>query len=294
MEGMAPLNLVGKAGSNKAATCLSSLKVLAMGVAADCSYVTAKGGIQNALSAILENWNSASKVYESTFNVQLGVAKVLLQESCNSPASVTSLPWNQDCTNPAYTIQNRLSDFSQWRGTQQDGMGLWHLMTKCNTQPAVGIAWVSQLCTTSANAQNTGSGNQIVSGTGVSSITPVEWKVVAHEIGHGFGAIHDCTSSFCTSACTSCSPNCDCGGTYLMNPLDNASSGDFSPGSIQLICNGIQTQGAQCLKNPGELQFVNAGICGNGVKEGNEQCDCGLPNSTACQNDPCCDGATCT
>lgn len=26
-----------------------------------------------------------------------------------------------------------------------------------------------------------------VSGTGVSSITRDEWKVVAHEIGHGFG-----------------------------------------------------------------------------------------------------------
>lgn len=34
-----------------------------------------------------------------------------------------------------------------------------------------------------------------VSGTGVSSITRDEWKVVAHEVGHGFGKF----SFFCKS-----------------------------------------------------------------------------------------------
>jgi hypothetical protein len=38
----------------------------------------------------------------------------------------------------------------------------------------------------------------------------------------------------------------------------------------------------------GELQ---AGICGNGVKEKNEQCDCGLKRDC---RDACCDADTCT
>ncbi len=43
----------------------------------------------------------------------------------------------------------------------------------------------------------------------------------------------------------------------------------------------------------GKLQTLSANQCGNGVKEGDEQCDCGDPNGEKCKNDPCCDGATC-
>jgi hypothetical protein len=41
--------------------------------------------------------------------------------------------------------------------------------------------------------QQTSSGNapNIVSGTAVSTAGRTEWQVVAHEIGHNFGAIHD-------------------------------------------------------------------------------------------------------
>ena len=109
------------------------------GVAADCSYVTDKGGISQALSAILSNWNSASQVFESTFNVRLGVVKVKIQQTC-TPLD-KEIPWNTDCSLASYTISNRLSDFSAWRGSQSgDGMGLWHLMTKCSTQPSVGTS----------------------------------------------------------------------------------------------------------------------------------------------------------
>ena len=225
---------------SKAAACpLPSKQLLAMGVAADCSYVIEKGGVSQALAQILSNFNSASAVFEKTFNVQLGVAKVQIEQQC-SPVSDPVTPWNVDCSNAAYTISDRLSDFSRWRGTvSSDGMGLWHLMTKCSTQPAVGIAWLKMLCQNTVRTQNDGGETQVVSGTGVSSIVPVEWKVIAHEIGHNFGAIHDCTSSSCNSQCSKCSPNCDCGSQYLMNPLDNSISDAFSPGSIELMCEGI-------------------------------------------------------
>ncbi|OAJ41886.1 hypothetical protein, variant 1 [Batrachochytrium dendrobatidis JEL423] len=280
-----------------AAGCPQTMQVLPMGVAADCSYVQAYGSTGAALAQILSNWNQASKIYESTFNVQLAVVKVSLQQSC-TPTNPQMI-WNQDCTS-GYTITTRLSDFSNWRGNIEgngDGIGLWHLMTKCSTQPAVGVAWLNMLCSNTATKQTSAGVDQFVSGTGVSSIVPVEWKVVAHEIGHNFGALHDCMSSTCpcsgpTSSCqcTPCSPQCDCRGQFIMHPLDNAATSAFSPASIESICSQYPTIG-KCLKAPGTLSTISTGICGNSVKEADEECDCGLPAD--CAKDPCCDGTVC-
>jgi Metallo-peptidase family M12B Reprolysin-like len=103
-------------------------------------------------------------------------------ESCTPSSDVTS--WNVECSD-SYTIASRLSDFSKWRGLQtNDTNGVWHLMSKCATQPSVGIAWLGMLCQTADQVQGSGTSAQHVSGTGVSTIVPVEWKVTAHEIGH--------------------------------------------------------------------------------------------------------------
>jgi hypothetical protein len=46
-----------------------------------------------------------------------------------TPAKNTA--WNTACSS-TYTISDRLSDFSEWRGSLgNDGAGLWHLMTQC-------------------------------------------------------------------------------------------------------------------------------------------------------------------
>ena len=84
------------------------------------------------------------------------------------------------------TLNTRLSLFSQWRGAKgSDGAGLWHLMSNCPTGSEVGIAWLGTLCQVNA----AGSGSSIVSGTAVSTAGLTEWQVIAHEMGHNFGAI---------------------------------------------------------------------------------------------------------
>lgn len=99
----------------------------------------------NATTQILMNWNSASALYKSTFNVSLGIIEVQVQNETYVSTSVIvylklqlsgfrcpttadpTIPWNVDCTN--VDLNNRLSLFSDWRGQRgNDSIGLWHLM----------------------------------------------------------------------------------------------------------------------------------------------------------------------
>ncbi|KAI8575236.1 hypothetical protein K450DRAFT_262730 [Umbelopsis ramanniana AG] len=194
--------------------------------------------------------------------------------------------------NTNYPINMRLSDFSQWRGSKgDDGAGLWHLLTQCATGSKVGIAWLGQLCTTDVSLQQQDGGNEYVSGTGVSSITREEWKVVAHEIGHGFGAIHDCTAATCPcqgdcGCCPLSSTTCNANSLYLMNPTSNVTTKQFSPCSQSYICNSMLSIG-YCLRPPGYVNTKAKPICGNGIREPGEDCDSGGID------DHCCNGRTC-
>ncbi|OZJ06254.1 hypothetical protein BZG36_00797 [Bifiguratus adelaidae] len=272
--------------------CPKSRLINYMGAAADCTYVQYYGSAANARIQIINDWNTASGVYEQTFNISLGLITLnIMSDVCPSPVN-TSLPWNQNCS-ADYTIDLRLSDFSEWRGgLGDDGTGLWHLMTQCITGVKVGIAWLGQLCQTTATLQQASDGSQEwVSGTGISSINRDEWKVVAHEVGHGFGAIHDCTAQTCPCVgdCGCCPLNttvCDAGGTYLMNPTSNVTTNQFSPCSITDICNAYPNIG-YCLQKPGSRQTETLSMCGNGILEPGEECDSGGVD------DACCYGKTC-
>ena len=112
-----------------------------------------------------------------------------------------------------------------------------------------------------------------------------------------FGAIHDCISIQCPSncdgtsscACCPCETSCDCKGQFIMHPTDNSALDQFSTCSMKYMCSGIQTAPKNCLLDPGTLKTLAAGICGNGVVELGEDCDCGA----TCSTDKCCIGTTC-
>ncbi|KAI7858760.1 Metallo-peptidase family M12-domain-containing protein, partial [Circinella umbellata] len=271
---------------NPSSGCPSTRKIAYMGAVADCTYVQSYGSIRFARLQIINDWNVASAVYERTFNISLGLIYIQMSQPGCPRHPKPQQNWNQECSS-FYTINDRLSDFSLWRGKRgDDGAALWHLMTKCSTGVKVGIAWLSQLC----ESQNGAS--EWVSGTGVSSITRDEWKVVAHEIGHGFGAIHDCTAQTCPCSPTGCSccplsdSKCSAGDTYLMNPTSNVTSEDFSPCSISDICGSFPNIG-YCLQSPDLRDTTSFTMCGNGILEPGEECDSGLTDSACCHARTC-------
>jgi hypothetical protein len=105
--------------------------VLYMGAAADCTYVKYYQSTDNARMQIINDWNSVSSVYSSSFNVALGLINITLMDSTCPTTPAASTNWNQACST-GYSISSRLSDFSRWRGNiGADGAGLWHLMTNC-------------------------------------------------------------------------------------------------------------------------------------------------------------------
>ncbi|KAI7899629.1 uncharacterized protein BX663DRAFT_441023, partial [Cokeromyces recurvatus] len=221
-----------------------------------------------------------SAIFEETFNIALGLINITIMDSaCPSERIDEDIAWNRAC-DANYTLAERLSDFSLWRSKLvNDRAGLWHLMTNCPTGVEVGLAWLKQLCNRGASLQITPEGKeQYVSGAGVSAI----------------GAIHDCSLSDCPCLddnwCQCCQLNsnqCDTGG-FLMSSITNYSAESFSPCSIDTVCKGFPALDT-CLLDFEEQKDVSyqLNVCGNGIKEEDEECDTGGVETE------CCDPKTC-
>ncbi|KAI4957134.1 hypothetical protein J4E86_005607 [Alternaria arbusti] len=282
------------------AGCPGTRKVALVGVAADCTYVRSFNGDKNATQTnIIDAMNSASELFESTFNISLGLANLLITEPECPTQQQQATPWNQDCSG-SITIQDRLNQFSTWRGQQNDQYSHWTLLSTCNTGSAVGLAWLGQACTTGSQ-DNSGNAGEQVAGANVVIKTQSEWQVIAHETGHTYGAVHDCTSQSCANSdlvsAQQCCPlsqgKCDAGGGFIMNPSTSDGISRFSACSIGNICSalGRNSVKSQCLTNNRDVALLTGPNCGNGIVEDGEQCDCG--GASGCEGNKCCNPDTC-
>jgi hypothetical protein len=179
----AGVNLVSSIGQTSG--CPSMRKVALVGVATDCSYTATFDSETAARQNVINQLNSASNLYESTFNISLGLANIVVSSKDCPGSAPASAPWNVPCSSSNIDIQARLNLFSAWRGTKADNYSHWTLLTNCNTGSAVGLAWLGQACVVNANSRNaTGAGStdgsvQTVSGANVVARTSTEWQVIA-------------------------------------------------------------------------------------------------------------------
>lgn len=228
----AGVNLATTIGSTDG--CPSTRQVALVGVATDCTYTADFDGDQEKTrSNIITQINSASNLFEKTFNITLGLSSLVISDANCPGTPPATAKWNIPCSSANSSIENRLNLFSEWRGTRSnDSNALWTLMTTCETGSAVGLAWLGMLCQKEAIPQ----AGQFIAGANVIARTSSEWKVIAHEIAHTMGAVHDCTASTCstnTASASMCCPlsstTCDAGGKYLMNPTTTDTISSFSP-----------------------------------------------------------------
>ncbi|KEF57566.1 uncharacterized protein A1O9_05484 [Exophiala aquamarina CBS 119918] len=295
----AGVNLRSTIGSTEG--CPTTRKVALLGVATDCSYTASFNSTDTLRQNIIKQVNTASDLFQSTFNITLGLRNLTVSDAeCPGTANSQS-PWNVGC-NTNTDITQRLNLFSAWRGQRGDDNAYWSLFTTCNTGAEVGLAWLGQLCNHGATTQTDTSGSsQSVTGANVIAKTSTEWQVFAHETGHTFGAVHDCDSSACQDSnvvnsgqcCPASSSTCDANAQYMMNPFSASGITNFSPCSVGNICSALGRNSVQssCLTDNKGVVTISGNQCGNGIVEEGEDCDCG--GEQGCTGNICCNPTTC-
>lgn len=281
--------------------CPTTRMVALIGIATDCSYTASFSSTDELRENVITQVNTASDLYQSAFNITLGLRNLTVSDAECPGTPPDQTPWNVDCSGST-SITDRLNTFSQWRGQRGDTNAFWSLWTTCNTGAEVGLAWLGQLCITgSTNQQDTSGGGQTVTGANVVARTSTEWQVFAHETGHTFGAVHDCDSSTCADSdtvnsgqcCPSSADSCDAQAQFLMNPFSSPGITAFSPCTVGNICSALGRNSVQstCLSENRGVTTITGNQCGNGIVEDGEDCDCG--GDAGCAGNACCNPTTC-
>ncbi|XP_031195484.1 disintegrin and metalloproteinase domain-containing protein 26A-like [Mastomys coucha] len=173
--------------------------------------------------------------------------------------------WNEkDLVNVEQEISNVLEDFCNWKINMIGNHvrhDIIHLFVRRRYGQYIGLSNVGTVCTPYNCAVN----------SFVSDVISDLAFIVAHEMGHNLGMMHD------VSGCSCGLPKC------IMNP-SKSHSPKFSNCSYEEMNSLVTTR--SCLYNIPEALVTNLTVCGNNLVEEGEQCDCGSTES--CSKDPCC------
>eukprot|EP00514_Thraustochytrium_sp_LLF1b_P009575 CAMPEP_0184542302 /NCGR_PEP_ID=MMETSP0199_2-20130426/1890_1 /TAXON_ID=1112570 /ORGANISM="Thraustochytrium sp., Strain LLF1b" /LENGTH=1285 /DNA_ID=CAMNT_0026936075 /DNA_START=170 /DNA_END=4027 /DNA_ORIENTATION=+ len=215
-------------------------------------------------------------------------------------------PWGTPSKNSEGEIDEKslLSAFSTWRGEQiasDSGIpdhGVAHLFSGSTfTASVVGLANVRALC---HNVAGTG----VVQAIGFTMETIA--TIMAHELMHNLGAFHTTDSAKGSLVPEPCgSGNRD----FIMSPAGiketswSTCTANWIKMSFEEKAYPTGCRSGSCTVQPTygvyypacaetkSKEWTLASMCGNGIREPGEECDCGEEDCS--DIDPCCDGNTC-
>ncbi|XP_065175126.1 disintegrin and metalloproteinase domain-containing protein 10-like isoform X1 [Sycon ciliatum] len=202
------------------------------------------------------------------------------------------------------------SVLEEWSKENWGSFCLSHLFTNRQFSGGIlGLAYVGGVCTkfSTTRKQSTNTGLVTLTNEGNRLPSSMSWLVYLHEVGHNLGAKHDKAAE--------CLPTDSKGGKYIM--FENANDGSLANNRMFSSCSKTSIAGQLRSKGfveDGCFEFAsNGSICGNNVRENEEQCDCGLASQclkehfcctnkcllrpgVACspQQGPCCSSSTCS
>nr|Q2UXQ5.1 RecName: Full=Zinc metalloproteinase-disintegrin-like EoVMP2; AltName: Full=Haemorrhagic 56 kDa metalloproteinase; AltName: Full=Snake venom metalloproteinase; Short=SVMP; AltName: Full=Zinc metalloproteinase-disintegrin-like Eoc22; Flags: Precursor [Echis ocellatus]CAJ01684.1 Group III snake venom metalloproteinase [Echis ocellatus] len=184
--------------------------------------------------------------------------------------------WTQgDLINVVSSADKTLDSFGEWRRRDllnRKAHDNAHLITAMHFDAqTLGLAYTGSMCHPKYS-------------TGVfqdsSEINIFVAITLAHELGHNLGISHDVPSCTCqTKAC-------------IMSPyLSDQPTKLFSNCSEIQYERFLTQRNPKCMINkPLRTDIISPPVCGNGLLEREEECDCGSPENC---RDPCCDAASC-
>jgi hypothetical protein len=194
-------------GEDTATVAAAGLKRATIGLIADYEYFSKASHGATSAADMAEILNSVDGIYQSELGVTLQVGPTVVFTTSSDPFSAT-------------TMNSLLSQVGTYKDSNDNSPGqalygsdLAHMFTGRNLDGTViGIAYIGTLCNSGA-------------GVGVdedfSATLSLMTLLLAHEMGHNFGAPHDNQQG---SACAS-EP-----GTYIMNPsISSSLQQKFSP-----------------------------------------------------------------
>jgi len=213
--------------------------------------------------------------YDKTgFNPRI---RLELKHFLYTPSGSTD-PWGYYQSSSLVSMLPAVGTWTRSNPAQLSGIG-WDALVitlprTVNHYGPVGYAYMGKICTDQSVSVNAIRKDMVLNAA----------VVIAHELGHNIGFAHDGQSNYGTSSC-----HVD---NFIMGPVLQGGEIVFSQCSIQ------QYDTATFRESNGVLYSVDqsclttqTAICGNGIREAGEQCDC--YNNDCSVVDPGCNGVTC-